>query len=143
MRALASLVFGALFGVGLWLSGMLDPAKVIGFLDIAGAWNPQLAFVMGGAIAAATPFFLIARRRERTLLGDRLQLPDRLPIERRLVAGSAIFGLGWGLSGICPGPGVVLLGFAGPPAWIFGGGLVIGLIAARVLLPRPSPVEGG
>jgi len=143
MRVLCAVLFGALFGLGLLISGMLDPAKVLGFLDVAGAWNPQLAFVMGGAIAVAAPVFLIARRRERTLLGDPLELPDRRRLDWRLIAGAAIFGLGWGLSGICPGPGLVLLGFAGMPAWIFAGGLIVGLVAARGLLPRPDPGEAG
>ena len=141
MRALASALFGAVFGLGLLISGMLDPAKVLGFLDVAGAWNPQLAFVMGAAVAVATPAFLIARRRGRTLLGDRLALPNRLGLDWRLIAGAAIFGLGWGLSGICPGPAVVLLAFAGPPAWIFAGAMVIGLLVARATLSRPEPPE--
>ena len=134
MRALASALFGAVFGLGLLISGMLDPAKVLGFLDVAGAWNPQLAFVMGAAVAVATPAFLIARRRGRTL-------PNRLGLDWRLIAGAAIFGLGWGLSGICPGPAVVLLAFAGPPAWIFAGAMVIGLLVARATLSRPEPPE--
>lgn len=130
MRALGTVVFGALFGLGLAISGMLDPAKVIGFLDVTGAWNPQLAFVMAGAIAVAAPAFLVARRRRRTLFGDPISLRDGRP-DARLVAGAAVFGLGWGLSGICPGPGIVLLGFAGAPAWIFFAGLACGLLVAR------------
>ena len=135
MRAMSAALFGAIFGVGLLLSGMLDPAKVLGFLDVAGAWNPQLAFVMGGAIAVAFPAFLIARRRERTLLGDPLMLPPRLGLDRRLVGGAALFGLGWGLVGICPGPGIVLLGFAGPQAWTFAAAMVAGVLVARSVTP--------
>ncbi|MDP1630591.1 MAG: YeeE/YedE family protein [Caulobacter sp.] len=143
MRAFAALLFGGLFGLGLLISGMLDPDKVLGFLDIAGDWNPQLAFVMGGAIAAATPFFVIARRRERTLLGDPLVLPERLTLDWRLVAGAAIFGVGWGLSGLCPGPAVVLLGFAGPPAWIFGAAVIAGLVLGRLLLSGSGAARRG
>ena len=136
MRSLSAAAFGALFGLGLLISGMLDPAKVLGFLDVAGQWNPQLAFVMGGAIAAAFPAFVIARRREHALLGDPMQLPDRLRLDARLVGGAAVFGVGWGLVGVCPGPGVVLLGFAGPHAWLFGAAMVAGLLGARFSL-RP------
>lgn len=136
MRSLAAAVFGVLFGLGLLISGMLDPAKVIGFLDVAGHWNPQLAFVMGGAIAAAFPAFLIAKRRRTALLGDAIQLPETKILDARLVSGAALFGLGWGLVGVCPGPGVVLLGFAGPHAWLFGAALIAGLLGARFAL-RP------
>lgn len=131
MRTLSAGLFGALFGLGLLLSGMLDPANVLGFLDIAGRWNPQLAFVMGGAIAAALPVFALARRRGRALLGDPISLPRRRDLDRRLVGGAALFGVGWGLVGVCPGPGVVLLGFGGPRAWLFGLALVAGLLAGR------------
>lgn len=143
MRTLSAILFGVLFGVGLAISGMLDPAKVLGFLDVAGGWNPQLAFVMGGAIAVAAPIFLLLRRRDRALLGDPLDLPDRVRLDGRLVGGAAIFGLGWGLSGVCPGPGVVLLGFAGPQAWTFGVALGIGLVAARIVAPWRIADETG
>lgn len=136
MRSLAAAIFGVMFGLGLLVSGMLDPAKVMGFLDVAGRWNPQLAFVMGGAIAAAFPAFLIAKRRSKALLGDAIQLPETKTLDARLVGGAALFGLGWGLVGICPGPGVVLLGFAGPHAWLFGAAMLAGLLGARFAL-RP------
>jgi len=142
MRALAAGVFGALFGIGLLASGMLDPAKVIGFLDVAGRWNPQLAFVMGGAIAAAFPAFRIARRRERAMLGDPIRLPDRRGLDGRLVAGAALFGLGWGLAGVCPGPALVLAGFAGPLAWLFLASVVAGLLAARAAGRTPAAKLG-
>ena len=118
MKLLASAVFGLIFGLGLLISGMVDPAKVLGFLDVAGRWNPQLAFVMGGAVLTAWPAFHLARRRGQTLFGEPLTLPKRWPVDRRLVGGAALFGIGWGLVGVCPGPSIVLLGFAGPPAWI-------------------------
>lgn len=135
MRALASGFFGLLFGVGLLISGMLDPAKVLGFLDVAGDWNPQLAFVMGGAVASALPFFVLARRRSASLIGDPIQLPARWPADWRLIAGSAIFGVGWGLSGICPGPAIVLAGFGAVKAWAFLAAMIVGLLAARIALP--------
>ncbi len=142
MRTFSAAAFGALFGLGLMLSGMLDPARVLGFLDVAGEWDPSLAFVMGGAIAVAFPAFQVARRRERALCGDPIALPRGLPLDRRLVGGAALFGLGWGLAGICPGPSLVLLGFAGPPAWIFAAAMVAGMLTARRLTaPRPSVAE--
>ncbi|MGZ3276607.1 MAG: DUF6691 family protein [Caulobacteraceae bacterium] len=129
MRVLTAAALGVLFGLGLLISGMTDPAKVLGFLDVAGAWNPQLAFVMGGAVAVSAPAFWIARRRAHALLGEPIELPQTRPVTRRLLGGAALFGLGWGLAGICPGPGLVLVGFDGLKAWVFalavlaGGGL--------------------
>ena len=107
----AAFVTGALFGLGLIVAGMSNPAKVLGFLDLAGAWDPSLAFVMAGAIGAMAPVYaLAARRRARSLLGEPMQVPASRAIDRRLLAGSALFGIGWGLAGICPGPSIVLLG---------------------------------
>jgi len=100
MAALAGLVFG----LGLLVSGMADPQKVLGFLDIAGTWDPSLALVMGGAIALGLPGFALARRRSRSLLGAPMQLPARQTIDAPLLFGSALFGIGWGLAGYCPGP---------------------------------------
>lgn len=135
IRILSAAALGALFGLGLLISGMLDPAKVLGFLDVTGKWNPQLAFVMGGAVAAAFPAFLVARRRGHAWLGDPMRLPERLHLDVRLVAGAAMFGVGWGLVGVCPGPGVVLLGFAGPAAWLFAAAMAAGLLIARFAAP--------
>lgn len=132
MKTLSAAVFGVIFGLGLLISGMLDPAKVLGFLDVTGAWNPQLAFVMGGAILVAFPAFVIARRRDG---GGPAGDLARRPVDRRLLAGAALFGVGWGLSGICPGPGVVLLGFAGPSAWVFVASVIAGGLGSRFLLP--------
>lgn len=110
LRKLAALAAGLLFGLGLIVSGMADPAKVLGFLDLAGQWDPSLALVMAGAIAIGMPAFALARRRSRSLLGAPMQLPTARGIDRRLVLGSVLFGFGWGLAGICPGPALVLLG---------------------------------
>ena len=105
---------------------MYQPAKVTGFLDLAGAWDPSLAFVMGGAIVVALPAFLLARRRSAAWIGGAIELPTAQAIDAPLVVGSAIFGVGWGLGGVCPAPGVVDLGFFSPGAAIFvvcdGGG---------------------
>ena len=148
MKSLVGLVSGMLFGVGLALSGMTDPARVIGFLDVAGAWNPALAFVMGGAVATAMPAFAIARRKGVSALGVRIELPDRFRIDARLVSSAAIFGLGWGLSGICPGPALALLGLDLTRAGAFVAALVVGAwIAgsprARRTRPAAAPASAG
>ena len=106
---LTAFVSGLLFGFGLLLAGMANPAKVLAFLDLAGNWDPSLMLVMGGAIAVAAPAFAWAKRRQRTLLGARLELPQARQIDRRLLLGAALFGAGWGIAGICPGPALVLL----------------------------------
>ena len=126
MKVLASALFGVLFGVGLLVSGMTDPARVLGFLDVAGAWNPALAFVMAGAVVVAAPAFWIARKRQVSVLGEPIETPDRFKIDVRLLVGAGVFGVGWGLSGICPGPGLVLLGQDGLGAAAFVGALVVG-----------------
>ncbi len=110
LRLGVALLSGALFGLGLAVSGMANPAKVIGFLDVAGDWDPTLAFVMGGAILVAGPsYHLIFRRRQRPVLAGDFELPAKKDVDVRLIGGSALFGVGWGLSGFCPGPAVVAL----------------------------------
>ena len=126
MKTALAFAFGLLFGAGLQVSGMTDPARVLGFLDVAGAWNPALALVMTGAILTALPFFLLARQKDVSLLGDPIELPDRFRIDVRLIVGAAIFGLGWGLCGICPGPAVVLLGQGLAKAGIFVAAILVG-----------------
>ncbi|WP_312834708.1 DUF6691 family protein [Comamonas sp.] len=107
MTILMAALAGLVFGLGLLVSGMADPQKVLGFLDIAGTWDPSLALVMGGAIALGLPGFALARRRSRSLLGAPMQLPARQTIDAPLLFGSALFGIGWGLAGYCPGPALV------------------------------------
>ncbi|MCQ4294844.1 YeeE/YedE family protein [Pseudomonas stutzeri] len=109
MRTLASFAAGLLFGLGLLLSGMANPAKVIGFLDITGAWDPSLALVMAGAIGTALLPFTWAKVRKRSLLGAPMQLPDKRELDGRLIGGSLLFGVGWGIAGICPGPAIAVL----------------------------------
>lgn len=106
------LLCGLIFGAGLVLSGMSNPGNVIAFLDITGRWNPALAFVMGGAIAVAAPAYWWVRRGARTVSGEAVSLPPRTGVSTRLIAGSLVFGVGWGLAGICPGPAVVMAGVA-------------------------------
>ncbi|WP_063551494.1 DUF6691 family protein [Burkholderia territorii] len=110
MQAGFAFLAGLLFGAGLIVSGMANPRKVIGFLDVAGRWDPSLAFVMAGAIGVAVFAFAWAKRRTRSLLGLPIQWPAARTITERLVAGSAVFGIGWGLAGFCPGPAIVSIG---------------------------------
>lgn len=109
MSRLSAFLAGLVFGLGLLLAGMADPAKVLGFLDLAGAWDPSLALVMAGAIGAALLPMAWARRHDRSLLGEPMRLPERRDLDRRLIGGSLLFGIGWGIAGICPGPAVALL----------------------------------
>ena len=114
-----ALLAGLVFGLGLLLSGMADPAKVLGFLDLAGDWDPSLALVMAGAIVVAAAGFAVARRRAKSLLGAPIQLPTKRTIDRRLIVGSTLFGAGWGLAGFCPGPALVALGMGEAKAIVF------------------------
>ena len=119
---------GLLFGLGLIVSGMTDPGKVLGFLDLAGKWDPSLAFVMGGAIAVGLLPFTLARRRTRSFLGGAMHLPTAKDIDRPLVVGSLIFGMGWGLAGFCPGPALVSLASGQPKAVAFVLAMVLGMV---------------
>ena len=131
MRILIALVSGLLFGIGLALSGMASPDKVIGFLDVAGNWDPSLAFVMGGALLVATPLYLLAGRRGVALCGDTLGEPEQTLVDRRLIGGSVLFGIGWGLVGLCPGPALLDL-FAQPlSAGLFCAAMLGGLLLSR------------
>jgi len=130
VKFLSALAAGVLFGGGLLLSGMTNPANVVAFLDVTGHWKPALLFTMAAAVAVAAPAYLLAHGRERSLLGVVIGWPDRFSITWGLVVGSAIFGLGWGLSGVCPGPALVLLARPQLPAAMFCAGMVAGLLAA-------------
>jgi uncharacterized membrane protein YedE/YeeE len=128
---LSALVAGLLFGAGLLVSGMSDPQRVLGFLDVAGAWNPALAFTMAGAIAVGAPAWWYVRRGGVGFGGRAVTLPDRFRIDRALIGGSALFGVGWGLSGICPGPSLLLLTSASREAIVFVVAMIVGFFVAR------------
>ncbi|WP_427307749.1 DUF6691 family protein [Cupriavidus sp. H39] len=132
MGTLLALLAGLVFGIGLILSGMANPAKVLGFLDLAGAWDPSLAFVMAGAILVGVAAFALARRRQRSWLGLPMQWPALAAITPRLVLGSAAFGVGWGLAGFCPGPALVALGAGYAKAWGFVAAMLAGMALFEV-----------
>lgn len=128
MNGLVAFLLGATFGMGLLLSGMTDVHRVQGFLDLAGAWDPSLAFVMGGALLVTGPAFQLARHRGRTpWLAKAFQWPSRKDIDARLMAGAILFGAGWGLVGLCPGPAVVNLASGTVPVLAFVGAMVAGM----------------
>lgn len=128
-RVVVALVAGAIFGFGLALSGMADPARVLGFLDIlSGHWDPSLAFVLGGAVLVAVPGLMLQRRFSRPLLDQRFYLPEASHIDWRLLVGSTIFGVGWGMAGFCPGPVVSILGMGKPLALLFVVTMGLGMI---------------
>ncbi|MFQ2622279.1 DUF6691 family protein [Aeromonas caviae] len=130
MKLLTSVFAGLLFGLGMALSGMMDPARVTGFLDLAGAWDPSLAFVMGGALAVFMPgYFLLVKPRRLSLLGEPMVRVPAPVLDRRLIGGAALFGIGWGLVGICPGPALSLISSGQPMILLF-----IAAMAAGILL---------
>ena len=127
MNLLFSFLAGLVFGLGLIVSGMANPAKVLGFLDLAGDWDPSLVFVMGGAIAVGTIAFFVARKRVVSLLGAPMRLPASRDIDRRLLGGSLLFGIGWGIAGFCPGPALVALGMGEVKALVFVAAMLAGM----------------
>ncbi len=142
-RSFFAALSGALFGTGLLISGMVDTTKVQGWLDVFGAWDPTLAFVLGGAILPMAVAWRIAARRERSLLGHDLPAPPPQRIDRQLVLGSVLFGMGWGLAGLCPGPAMASLGFGGWGGLLFLVAMLAGMVATPVLRARldraPAP----
>lgn len=128
MRNFVALLCGLLFGVGLAVSGMMNPAKVIGFLDFAGAWDPTLIFVMGGALLVSGPAFYLILRRPRPVLARTFDLPTKTTVDGRLLYGAAVFGVGWGLSGFCPGPAVAALSTGLLPVFVFAAAMAAGML---------------
>lgn len=133
LNVLSALGVGLVFGMGLIVSGMADPARVLGFLDVAGPWNPSLAFVMGGAVAVGLVAFAVARRRGRTLGGAPLHWPTARGLDARLIGGGVLFGIGWGTAGFCPGPALVGLGMGLRGAAVFVAAMVAGMALFEVL----------
>jgi uncharacterized membrane protein YedE/YeeE len=136
MSNLFGFLSGLVFGLGLILAGMTDPLKVKGFLDLAGAWDPSLALVMGSAIAVGVFAFARAARRERSWTGAAMEIPSNRTIDARLVSGGVLFGVGWGIAGFCPGPALVALGSGMGAAGIFVAAMLVGMVAHDKLLQR-------
>ena len=124
---------GLLFGIGLMLSGMTDPSKVIGFLDLFGTWDPSLALVMGGAIMVGFFAFAVAQKRSTTFLGGVMRFPTNMDIDKKLVLGSLMFGTGWGLAGFCPGPALVSMADGQPKALLFVVAMVVGMVGFELM----------
>lgn len=131
MKGLTALLCGTLFGIGLAVSGMTDTAKVLGFLDLFGSWVPDLVFVMGGAVCVTLVAFRFILKRDRSLLGELVSLPSNTAIDGRLLAGAAIFGIGWGVYGYCPGPAISALGYLEMNTAIFVVAMLVGMALAN------------
>lgn len=136
LPAISSFAVGVLFGLGLTISEMTDPARVIGFLDIAGRWDPTLMLVMGGALAVSLPLFPWIQKRNKSLLGEAMQLPTATRIDARLITGAALFGIGWGLGGLCPGPALANLASATPGIILFVAAMIAGQFLAIKMSSR-------
>jgi uncharacterized membrane protein YedE/YeeE len=137
---ISEFLVGLIFGIGLILSGMTDPGKVIGFLDLFGAWDPSLALVMGGAIAVGVFAFALAKKRTAAFLGGALHLPHSNDIDKRLLLGSLLFGAGWGLAGFCPGPAIVSLGAGQPKAAVFVLAMLAGMLLFELVERRSQQI---
>ena len=140
MRNILTLISGLSFGTGLILSGMANPAKVQNFLDLFGTWDPSLAFVMGGAIMVTMPGFWLVQKRATPFFSDMVHMPTRTDFDARLIAGSATFGVGWGLGGFCPGPAVTSLPLGSTGTIIFIATMLLGMIAAKYVA-SPSTAQ--
>ena len=142
-RVILALLAGTIFGAGLTVGGMTDPARVRGFLAIFGQWDPTLAFVMGGAVMVMARAWLLQRRMARPLLAGKFHLPDRSDLTARLLTGSALFGVGWGLAGLCPGPGIASLALAPVQAVIFCASMAAGIFFQRVAFGNRATAREG
>jgi uncharacterized membrane protein YedE/YeeE len=136
MIAIVALLSGLVFGLGLILSGMGNPAKVQNFLDIGGTWDPSLGLVMGGAIAVGLVAFTWAKRRKTSVLGEPMQLPTSTAVDRKLLTGAALFGAGWGLAGFCPGPAVMNLATLRVEVWLFVAAMLAGMVLQHAWAKR-------
>lgn len=132
MRIVSALLIGLVFGLGISISGMANPAKVLNFFDIFGTWDPSLAYVMAGALAVNVPGYWLAFRRAAPVIEPRFQLPDRKGVDLRLVLGSATFGIGWGIAGFCPGGALPVISTLDPGVLLFIAALIVGMLLARL-----------
>jgi uncharacterized membrane protein YedE/YeeE len=133
MRLILSYIIGLIFGIGISISGMANPAKVLNFFDIAGSWDPSLAFVMGGALIVTFIGYRVVLKRPAPMMDSGFHLPTRKDLDLRLIGGSALFGVGWGIAGFCPGGALPALGTGRSEVLIFVGALVVGILAGKLL----------
>ncbi|KAA0927415.1 YeeE/YedE family protein [Psychrobacter sp. ANT_H56B] len=136
LKNIIGLLAGLLFGIGLLISGMTDPVKVQGFLDVFGAWDISLALVMGGGLAVAIVGVQLAKRQQTSWIGTSIDMPSKTVINKKLLIGAMLFGIGWGLVGICPGPGIVLLGTGQWQAYVFIPAMIVGMLVYQWLEPK-------
>ncbi|MBH0095078.1 YeeE/YedE family protein [Psychrobacter sp. NZS113] len=136
LKNIIGLLAGLLFGFGLLISGMTDPVKVQGFLDVFGAWDISLALVMGGGLIVAIVGVQLAKRQQTSLIGTLIEMPSKTVINKKLLIGAMLFGIGWGLVGICPGPGIVLLGTGQWQAYVFIPAMIVGMLVYQWLEPK-------
>jgi hypothetical protein len=139
MRYLSLYLTGLFFGTGISISGMANPAKVLNFFDVAGTWDPSLAFVMGGAVIVTFLGYRFVLKRPMPVMADRFHLPTSRVIDTRLLGGSAVFGIGWGIAGFCPGGALPALGTGTPAVFIFVGALLVGILLARAITTKRTP----
>ncbi len=142
MRTLVVLLIGAVFGAGVTVSDMINPARVQAFLDVAGAWDPTLAFVMAAAIPPSAIAYLIRRRMDRPFLGERFFIPENRQLDTRLLAGAALFGVGWGLAGFCPGPAIAALVLGAWQPWLFVAAMLTGIVLHRLTARAATSQRG-
>ena len=140
MKLISALISGPVFGIGISVSGMMDPAKVLNFFDIAGTWDPSLAFVMAAAMTVTSLGYRVVLQRSKPLFSDHFQVPPSKIVDRHLVGGSAIFGIGWGIAGFCPGAAIPALGTGRWEVILFLASVVAGFALRRVLAPTPKAV---
>jgi uncharacterized protein len=141
MSFVVNLALGLLFGIGLVISGMSDPAKVLNFLDLFGTWDPSLAFVMGGAVIVAFFGYRLVFKRKSPIVGGIFHLPTRKDIDGRILVGPAIFGIGWGLAGFCPGPALTALGVGASGTLVFVPAMFVGMWASKLLVEEPAKTQ--
>ena len=141
MPIISAYFIGLVFGLGIVISGMANPAKVLNFFDIAETWDPSLAFVMGGALAVTFPGYRLVLKRAGPRFGDTFHLPVRQTVDARLLAGASVFGVGWGLSGFCPGGALPALGTGNPDVIVYVSAMIPGILIARIIQARTAPPE--
>ncbi|MBY0257236.1 YeeE/YedE family protein [Methylobacterium sp.] len=144
-RITSAFAIGLIFGLGLLVSGMANPVKVLAFLDVTGHWDPSLLYVMAGAVAVSAIGYRVARRRGRPILAPRLEIPTRRDVDLRLITGAAVFGVGWGLAGLCPGPALTILTIVPAPSATFAAAMIVGMLLVRLVptaAAKPSAAQG-